>query len=78
MFERGLIYLRFHGKVAEMSFHTHLLHLNKSDKGGKEMVTLGSDGARRRLSEPKITLERLVILFDLPPSLVERRDLFGN
>ena len=40
------------------------------------MIGLRSDRLGRRLGKAQVAFERLVVLFDLPPFLVERRDLF--
>ena len=52
-----LVELRLHRNMAQMAVHPHLLHLDKRDKTGKQMVALGAYRARRGLGKTQIALE---------------------
>ena len=61
----------FERAVIQRGFDFELFQFDVGAQGGKEVIGLRRHRAGGRLGQRGVLLERLVILFDLPPSLVE-------
>src|SRR5829696_7650270 len=69
------VQLAFEGKVITACLHPQQFELDKRPDGTNQMVRLRNCGAGWRFTQRQVAFERLVILLDLPPCLVQSRDL---
>ncbi len=73
--QRRHVQLGLESKVIGGRLDPQQLELDKGKQRAKQMVGLCHRRLGRRLGKCQVAFERLVILFDLPPCLVQSRDL---
>ena len=73
-----LIESRLPGEVVTLGVQAQPLPLNEGGQAGEDVVPLGSHGLGGRLGKRQVALEGLVVRFDFPPSVVDRRELPGR
>ena len=73
--QRRQVELGFEGKVIRVGLHPQQFELHKGPDGAHQMVGLRHGRPCRRFGQRQAAFERLVIFLDLPPCLVQRRNL---
>ena len=74
-FQADGIELGFEAKMADAARELKHFQFDVGQHGGKEMGGLCGQGLGGRLAHGRILLERLVVFFHFPPSLVNRGQL---
>ena len=70
-FQSRLVELGFESEVVEMRLGAVGFQLGKGHQRGKDVVLLGVGQFSGRLGQSRVALERLVILFDFPPFVID-------